>query len=338
MSAGAYIAVFAIACLAGAGLTAVVLRLVTRMQVIDVPNQRSSHAIPTPRGGGLAIDLVLLVAAVLLAWRYSDSQFLWLAGVVGVLSWLGWRDDKQGLPVPVRLVAQLLVGLGVVALFGRITTLDIGSFSLSLSWLAWPFSVLFVVWMINLYNFMDGIDGIAGVEALTAGLVLALWFHWTGADAWSVISLVSAAASAGFLFYNWQPARIFLGDTGSVTLGGVFATISLAGIDQAEFPLSAVVLLFGVFIGDATITLVRRWLRGENLTQAHRSHFYQIAVARGLQHKQVSLAVLGLNMILALLASLVFAGIQPIWLWEVTGLLVVAAAMLAVLRMTGPND
>lgn len=338
MSPGAYIAVFAVACLAGAGLTALVLRLVTRLQVMDVPNQRSSHAVPTPRGGGLAIDLVLLVTSVLLAWRYSDSRFLWLAGIIAGLSWLGWRDDRKSLPVRSRLAAQLILAVLVVAVFGRIAALDTGSFAIPLSWLSWPFSVLFVLWMINLYNFMDGIDGIAGIEALTAGLTLALWFHWSGAYAWSVVSLVIAGAAAGFLFYNWQPARIFLGDTGSVTLGGVFATISLAGIDQAGFPLSAVVLLFGVFIADATVTLSKRWLRGENLAQAHRSHFYQIAVARGLQHRQVSLTVLGLNMVLASLATLVCSGIQPIWLWEVIGLLVLGGAMLAVSRMAGSDD
>jgi len=338
MNPGAYIAVFAVACLAAAGLTALVLRLVTRLQVMDVPNQRSSHTVPTPRGGGLAIDLVLLVASVLLAWRFHDSRFLWLAGVVAGLSWLGWRDDRRSLPVRGRLAAQLILAVLVVAVFGRITTLDAGSFSVSLSWLAWPFSVLFVVWMINLYNFMDGIDGIAGVEAVSAGLTLALWFHWSGAYAWSLASLVIAGAAAGFLFYNWQPARIFLGDAGSVTLGGVFATISLAGIDQAGFPLAAVVLLFGVFIADATVTLAKRWLRGENLTQAHRSHFYQMAVARGLQHRQVSLAVFGLNVLLASLATLVYSGIQPIWLWEVTGLLVLGGAMLAVSRMAGYDD
>lgn len=329
-----YIAIFFISCAAAAGLTAAVLKMVMHMRVYDMPNQRSLHDTPTPRGGGLAIVLVLFVTSILLVWRFDNSQYLWLAGIVAVLGWLGWRDDQKSLPVSTRLFIQVIIALIAVQVFGRIELLDVGSWQLPLSFIAWPFSVLFVLWMINLYNFMDGIDGIAGIEAITGGLTLAFWFYVSGQYSWSIIGLSIAGAALGFLFYNWQPARIFLGDTGSVTLGGVFATICLAGVYQAEFPLSAVVLLFGVFIFDATVTLIKRLLRGENLAEAHKGHFYQIAVARGLQHWQVSLAVLCLNMLLALLATMVFFGSQPIWLWEVIGLLVLGGAALAVTGMT----
>jgi len=328
------ITVFVSACLASVGLTAVVLRLATRLRVIDVPNQRSSHTAPTPRGGGLAIVLVMLATSLALAWRFADVRFFWLAGLIAALGWLGWRDDRASLPVFTRLSAQLIAAVAAVVIFGRVEVLDLGPWRMPLSYLAWPFSVLFVLWMTNLYNFMDGIDGIAGVEAITGGLALALWFFLSDEYSWSLMGLSIAGAAAGFLFYNWQPAKIFLGDAGSVTLGGVFATISLAGVYQVGLPFSAIVLLFGVFIFDATITLIKRWRRGENLAQAHRSHFYQIAVARGLQHKQVSLIVLGLNIVLAVLATLVFLGIQPTWLWEVTGLLMLGAVSLAVVRMT----
>jgi Fuc2NAc and GlcNAc transferase len=189
-----------------------------------------------------------------------------------------------------------------------------------------------IVWSTNLYNFMDGIDGIAGAEAVTCGLFGGLLLGATGERGLAAAAFALAAASAGFLAWNWHPARIFMGDAGSYFLGFTFAVLAVASERAGAVPLLAWMVLLGVFVFDATATLVRRARRGERWHEAHRSHAYQRAAPTRAHHPRVSGAVAGVNLALASLAGL--GTLHPAWLLAAVGAaaLLLAALYLAVER------
>lgn len=268
----------------------------------DVPNERSSHERPTPRGGGIGLAVTLLVCTPLLLGREPLALALAAGGAVNALS--GYLDDRVSLSARVRLLAQAIAGCGLATAWGW-SALALAPGIVLPALLAPLFVVLFAVWMTNLYNFMDGIDGIAGSQAVTASLTLsALSFahhqHFIG-----LFGLAIAGASAGFLTRNWPPARIFMGDVGSGFLGFVFAAYALIGVRGGAFGLAAVAIVLSPFVVDATYTLLRRALRRKRLWQAHRSHAYQRLARRAGRHLPVTAATLGLGaFVLAPLAAL----------------------------------
>jgi UDP-N-acetylmuramyl pentapeptide phosphotransferase/UDP-N-acetylglucosamine-1-phosphate transferase len=284
-------AAFAVSCIG----TRALVTLLRREAVLDVPNQRSSHAVPTPRGGGIAI-----IGAVAVAW-----VGMWLAGVVApgslvvvldmlALAAVSWIDDLRGLSPILRLLAQVAAVVAGFWVLPRGTLLQ-GWLPPGLDAVA---TVLIWVWFANLFNFMDGIDGIAGCEAVAIGLGLVLVLNFgvardigTAAPAAAI-----AAASLGFLLWNWAPARIFMGDVGSVPLGYVLGYLLCSMARNGWW--KAALILPAYFLADATLTLLRRLLRGERVWQAHREHFYQRAVQRGLSHRAVVLRVVAANAVL----------------------------------------
>jgi len=178
----------------------------------------------------------------------------------------------------------------------------LGFTELNLFWVANVLVVIAIVWMINLYNFMDGIDGIAGTEAITI-LGAAAIFLWVQNSGLAAVCLLIIAAVLGFLIWNWPPAKVFMGDVGSGFLGFVFAVLAIWSENSGAVPLLIWLLLLGVFIVDATVTLVKRMAGGEKLYEAHRSHVYQLAVQAGYSHKQVTLTVLLINIMLGIVAA-----------------------------------
>lgn len=267
-----------------------------RRKVLDRPNERSSHAVPTPRGGGIAVTGTVLVAWFGFSAAGGVSSAI-IAVVISaaLLALVCWIDDVQGLSPVTRLMAQAAaVAIGLLALPEPA--------NLPREWaapVAFYVAVGFIwLWWVNLYNFMDGIDGIAGSEAaaIAGGLLL---FTMLGNGADFSVALLSAAvlgASLGFLVWNWAPAKIFLGDVGSVPLGYLtgFLLIGLAG--AGRWKIAMILPLY--FIADATITLGRRLAGGERVWEAHRQHFYQKAVIRGLDHATVVRRVLAANLLL----------------------------------------
>ncbi|MGQ0674545.1 MAG: MraY family glycosyltransferase [Rhodospirillales bacterium] len=260
--------------------------------VLDRPNERSSHDRPTPRGGGIAV-----VGAVLLGWTAValgagalDRHWIAFAAALG-LAMLSWRDDRRGLPVHVRLmghavavVAALWSMPGIGGLFGAWLPAWLGFLVLALAWL----------WFVNLFNFMDGIDGLAGGEALSIGLGVAAVAAFAGLDAsLGAMGGVAAAAALGFLLWNWHPARIFLGDVGSVPLGFIFGYLLLRLAEAGQWAAALILPLY--FLADATVTLAGRALRGRRVWQAHKEHFYQRAVAHGMSHARVAALALAAN-------------------------------------------
>jgi Fuc2NAc and GlcNAc transferase len=306
-------------------LTRRILLYARRKAVIDIPGERSSHTIPTARGGGLAVVLVFLAGALLtlLLAPEHGRQLLILCLATGAMAGLGWADDHADLAPVARLVVQFLIAGAIVYFLGPLRVVELGGLGLELSWLAWPVSLLWLVWMTNLYNFMDGIDGIAAVEGLVAAGTMGLWFAWFDQPHLALLCLVLAGALSGFLVWNWSPARIFMGDVGSLTLGLLFAVLAMAGVELG-MPLGPFLLLLAVFIADATLTLLKRIARRERLSQAHRGHYYQRATRLGWSHARVSTAVFALNLLLAGLATLELLDTAPAWIWPGAAALVLA--------------
>ncbi|MBF0159633.1 MAG: glycosyltransferase family 4 protein [Magnetococcales bacterium] len=278
------ILIVAVAFLLSAGLSYYLAHPTARLlRIIDHPNQRSLHAHPTPRGGGLAILCGFVCSWLLLGAGSSDTDWGW-AGWVGAglltTAVLSLLDDLYQLSAALRLTVHLTTAALVI---------EYGQLLPDHSWLPAPLwlliTVLAMVWMMNLYNFMDGMDGFAASMAVIGFGYYAL-FGWIAQQPlFSLTALLLASASAGFLLFNKPPARLFMGDVGSLPLGFMVAVLSLWGLRDALFPWWVPLLVFAVFIVDATVTLLRRTLRGEAIWQAHRSHYYQkMVIQHGWSH------------------------------------------------------
>lgn len=292
-------------------ITILVRRYALRHSLIDIPNARSSHSDPTPRGGGLAIvSTWFVVLTILIALHQLD---LWvglaLLGGGGLIAAVGWLDDRFGVSAGWRATVHVLAAVWAVWCVGGIQSLNVGVGVVPLGMVGNVLAVVGVVWVVNLYNFMDGIDGIAGGEAVSVALVGGALLAMAGAGGLALAVLSLAAATSGFLVLNWPPAKIFMGDVGSGLLGYAFAVIALASERAGAVPFVVWMILLGVFIVDATATLIYRVMKGEPWYEAHRSHAYQRAVQAGYSHRTVTVAVLGLNAVLALVA--VGASIKP---------------------------
>jgi Fuc2NAc and GlcNAc transferase len=295
MTAGTLVPAVA-ALLSSALLTAQMRRLAVAHGVLDIPNERSSHGSATPRGGGLAIVVTATAAVLILAAYGSVPRNLCVAlvgGGVGIAV-VGFLDDRSAVSARVRLVVHLLAAGWAVYWLGGLTTVRIGDHVASVGWASGALAVLGIVWVLNLFNFMDGIDGIAASEALfvvCAGALLSA----AGSGVREAAG-VFAGACAGFLIWNWPPAKIFLGDAGSGYLGYFIAVMALASARNSSIAIWVWLILGGVFFVDATVTLLRRLLRGERVYEAHRTHAYQWLARRWKSHAKVTLAVMAVNL------------------------------------------
>lgn len=304
------LAFFCIAFLLSLGLTRVALYYAVRRGMVDRPNDRSSHNLPTPRGGGFAIVLVFLGLSLWLMQKgaLSSNFFLALVGG-GFVALIGFWDDLGHVPAGWRLLVHGAAATWSVVWIGNLPELTFGHMICGWTWWGVPFAVLFVMWLTNLYNFMDGIDGIAGVQAVSVTLSAALIFCYGDAHVKGLsVVVILAGAVLGFLMWNWPPAQIFLGDVGSGFLGFILGVFALYWPMQSRMNFWSWLILLGVFIVDATVTLLIRALRGEALHMAHRTHAYQHLARRCCSHLPVTLGVLAINMLwlfpLALAATL----------------------------------
>jgi Fuc2NAc and GlcNAc transferase len=282
-------------------------------QILDVPNARSSHTKPTPRGGGVAIVVAFLAGLVVL-WalgRIGGDLVVALLIGGGLVAAVGFWDDQASLPPHVRLGFHFLASALVIYWLGGLPHLDLGFAELELGWLGYAFGTLGLVWLLNLYNFMDGIDGLAASEAIFVAGAGALLFLSQG-DGLALAMALLAASSAGFLLLNWPPARIFMGDAGSGFLGIALGVLFLDAMVLGSTSIWPLAILLGVFLVDATVTLVRRAQRGERVYVAHRGHAYQRAARRYGSHRLVTLSVTGINLSW-LLPWAVLATVHPIW-------------------------
>jgi UDP-N-acetylmuramyl pentapeptide phosphotransferase/UDP-N-acetylglucosamine-1-phosphate transferase len=300
------------------GGTRLALAYLKQRAILDHPNARSSHSISTPRGGGLAVSAVLIAAWATLALNgFGDfSQILVLCTCAFGLAALSWWDDLRPLPARVRLIGQI----SAVSVALIMSPNDNSYFGGSLPiWLDLFLAGYLWVWFLNLFNFMDGIDGITATEttAICAGIALITTGMQTGLFPYAI---VTAAAVLGFLWWNWPPARVFLGDVGSIPLGFLLGWLLLSLMQDGYW--AAAVILPAYYHADASLTILRRMFRGERIWQAHKQHAYQQAVQRGWSHKAVVLTILPAN--IAFIGLAVLTVTKP----ELTGLSIILSIVI----------
>lgn len=325
---GNFAIVFAATSLSAALATWLVLRELRRRDILDRPNRRSSHVVPTPRGGGLGVVPIVLVAWAVIAAR--DPALVGLRIVLPaalLLALVSWFDDLRGLSAAVRLLAQAAaVAAGMAALpsdalvFDGFVPLPIDRLVTGLCWL----------WFVNLFNFMDGIDAISGVELVSVGVGVALVATVVGGlGGVALLAMALVGAAAGFLVWNRPPARVFLGDVGSVPLGYLCGWLLIQAALAGLWWAAAILPLY--YLTDATVTLLRRLFRGERIWEAHREHFYQRAVQAGLSHGQVAVRILAANLVLV--AAAVASPFTGTW----AALPAIAAVATLIVVLTRPR-
>ncbi len=271
--------------------------------IYDVPNERSSHTNPTPRGGGIGIVILTIAGTIAagIAGTVPASMVLVIAGGGGAVAAVGWADDRRGLSRSVRLAVHLAAAGWAVFWLSEFTSFRLGFTGEIMSWVAGSASLLAIAWAISAYNFMDGIDALAGSEAVCVGAVGGALALLSGHQGVGFIALLIAASSAGFLLWNLPPARIFLGDVGSGFLGYSFAVLALYSENQGALPAVGWLVLLAPFAFDSTFTLLRRMVRRENWLMTHRASAYQRVAHRLGRHGPVTSAVVLANVVLSVL-------------------------------------
>jgi UDP-N-acetylmuramyl pentapeptide phosphotransferase/UDP-N-acetylglucosamine-1-phosphate transferase len=279
-------------------LTFLVMKFSVRKKILDIPNERSSHSIPTPRGGGLAI---------VISW-YSGISILFMMGLVDrnlyfallsgiILAIISLVDDLFDLKPSIRLIGQIVTVIIAFILLGGIKPVYVFNNNIIPAIILYPVAIVGMVWFINLYNFLDGIDGYASIEAIALAIGL---FVFTGQP----VSLILLASVLGFIIWNWPKARIFMGDVGSTQLGFIVVVLGIYFHNENQFPIICWLIFTAPFWFDATLTLFRRWRNHEKLSQAHRKHIYQRLVQSGYSHQKVDIYLTLLNIFLILLVFL----------------------------------
>ena len=280
-------------------LTYIIKEIAIKKSLVDIPNDRSSHSTPTPHGGGIAIAITWFIGISYLFYIGDINNSLYYALLVGIIiSTVSYLDDLYELSAKLRLLVQTLVAVLGLYFLGGLEKIDLIIFSIDNQIITVFFSFLLIIWFINLTNFIDGINGYVGSEFVflsLAGLVLFGGAHF----------VVLGASVLGFLFWNWNKAKIFMGDVGSTLLGYNVAIFTIYYANQEPTNLWIWITLFGVFWVDATLTLIRRKLNGEKLSQAHKKHAYQRLTQAGWSHYKVTNYSIILNGIIFVLIYLI---------------------------------
>ena len=289
--------------LATAVLTGLIRHYALAKQILDIPNQRSSHTTPTARGGGLAIVLIFSAATIYLFLKQVLSLH-WLLALNSTLlvAFIGFCDDHRPVAARWRLLIHIFAaGIALIFLDGihwmllpKPLDLLIDKTLINPGWLWFLPALVFLVWFLNLFNFMDGTDGIAASEAVFVSTALAAFLHSADPILYK-LAVILAAASAGFLLWNWPKAKIFMGDVGSGFLGLLLGILILMAAQQSAVLLYCGMILFGIFVVDATYTLTTRFCNGQKWYEAHCSHTYQHA-ARKFGHLKVLMASWTINL------------------------------------------
>jgi UDP-N-acetylmuramyl pentapeptide phosphotransferase/UDP-N-acetylglucosamine-1-phosphate transferase len=288
-------------------LTASIRRVLIKRALLDHPNERSSHKKPVPRGGGLAVVIVLVAGMLLAAHPHKilamHAGLIFGAVILAIVSWL---DDRKGLSPAARLAVHIFAACIGSFAFAPHAMIFAGLLPF---WLDRAMMIIGWAWFVNLYNFMDGIDGITSVETVSIAAGACLIMTATGiidpfAD---TLTLLLIGSSLGFLVFNWHPAKIFLGDVGSVPLGYLCGFVLLVLAVHGQFVPALIIPLY--YLADSGITLAKRILRREKFWQPHRQHFYQRAAQRLGRHDKVVIRIIIAN--LALLIAALLAVFHP---------------------------
>lgn len=285
------IATFFLSTLAALVMTGMLRRYALNRGLLDIPNERSSHAIATPRGGGLAIVMIFVFGLLALKIFYPLSN-IWIAflGASVLVALVGFIDDHGHIPAQWRLIGHFVAAIWALIWLGGFPSIPLFGATYDMGFVGDALAVFGLVWLLNLYNFMDGIDGIAASEAVfvaAAGLLFAVSAQHINLQ---LVAMLIIGSTLGFLAWNWPPAKIFMGDVGSGFLGIVLGIYGWWAIAEDVITIWTWLIVLGVFVVDATVTLIRRLIKGLKWYEAHRSHTYQYA-ARRWGHLRVTLAV-----------------------------------------------
>ncbi len=279
-------------------LTGLFRQYALKKKILDCPNHRSSHVIPTPRGGGIVFVMVFSVAACCLGLFFQELCTVGNAGLLlaslGVMG-LGWLDDQHQLAVRWRLLGHVMSSVCVIYALGGLPTLHVLGWTGSSAWLVDGLAVFYFVWLLNLYNFMDGIDGLAAMEAISVCLAMSLIYAVQHDFFFTLIPLTLAAAVAGFVLWNFPRARLFMGDAGSGFLGFVLGVLSIIALMESPLYFWCWMIVLGGFIVDTSYTLLRRFCAGHAIWEAHRTHAYQHATDYFKQHAIVSWGMVAIH-------------------------------------------
>lgn len=284
----------AVLCLVSWTGTRAFIHFAGRRGILDIPNARSSHSIPTPRGGGVVFVTLFLLFTLMCLFVYPDEAALWRSLLPGgaAVAFIGWMDDRRkGIPVRVRLLVHAAAAVWVLYQLGGMPTIAIRDTVIHIGFFGHLLAFIGGIWVTNLYNFMDGIDGLAAGEGVMVACAASVLIAGYGTPA-SFALLAFAACIAGFLIWNRPPARVFMGDVGSYFIGFVFFVFALYGKSLKFLSVFSWASLLSVFVIDATYTLIKRFLEKKNLTESHREHLYQQAVIAGFSHRTVTAAAL----------------------------------------------
>ena len=273
-------------------LTYFIKNYMIKKSLVASVNERSSHTTPTPHGGGIALSVTWFIGLGYLYFMGQIETNLFFALLIGaIISIVSFFDDIYELSPKIRLFAQSIVALGGLYFLGEFETFTFGIFDIQNPIFTNIFAFFMIIWFINLYNFLDGINGYAGSEAIflaLAGFILFSGNHF----------LVLAVAVLGFLYWNWNKAKIFMGDVGSTLLGYNIAIFTIYYANEQASNFWIWIILFAIYWFDATLTLIRRKLNKEKLSQAHKKHAYQRLTQAGWSHYKVTNYSIGLNLLL----------------------------------------
>ena len=319
--------------LASYSLLSFLLRQNSSILVSDRPNSRSLHSKVVPKGGGLVIivSTALLIGIYQAMYQSITVIPVLIALLVGCIAVLGWFDDRHNLRIRSRIIVQIAIACAMVYLLEPFQGITIVGYRLEQpDWLLFIALVFWIVWMTNLFNFMDGIDGLVATQSTIAAIVLAFWFHQVGALDLVLLNLTLSGALVGFSVLNWRPARVFLGDIGSLTLGIYFAVMGIIGWTVYHLPVEAFVLLYGVMLCDSSVTLTMRIVRRERWWEAHSCHFYQRLVGLGYNHAQVTLFAVVVTLCLSIYATFLIGDVGSRFLWIALGGLTLVGCGMAI--------
>lgn len=269
-----------------------------RRNILDIPNERSSHLVPTPRGGGIAIVITWYIGITFLFFRDLLTLDLYLALLTGIiLAAVSLIDDIISLKPILRMIFQVITAIAAFYFLGGMKPVVLFNNISIPVYVIYPVAIIGIVWFINLYNFLDGIDGYASIEAVMLG---AAFFLLTG----DAINAVIIACVTGFLIWNWPKAKIFMGDVGSTQLGFILIILGIYYHNEHRLSIIWWLVLTSPYWFDATLTLFRRWRNKEKLSQAHRKHIYQRLNQSGFSHLWVDLFLIMLNTLLIIIVYL----------------------------------
>jgi Fuc2NAc and GlcNAc transferase len=281
-------------------LTFALRRIAIAKHIMDIPNDRSSHSVATPRGGGLSFVITFCFALIVLVFmnsiQWNSAMYILMAG--GLVAMVGFIDDRGHINASLRLLFHFTGAVLIVYAGNGLPNLNVFGHVLNFSDWGWLIAVLGCVWMLNIYNFMDGIDGLASIEAVSSTLIMGMILLFVfNQPSLALLHFSLTASVLGFLLFNFPPAKIFMGDAGSGFLGIITFALLLLSARISETLFWSWSIILGVFIVDATYTLIRRLIRGEKPHHAHRSHSYQFAARKYDSHRKVTITIFLINLL-----------------------------------------